>query len=110
MFSVSMAVSAVLFVLISKRWPEFRSFGIASVISHSIGAAIVSIAVFRYSQFFFGAGQYFKSQVPVTFVPIIFVWTFVTEIPFVLLLSPPIIKVCRSAFPFLRRQNEKANQ
>jgi len=106
LFSVSMAVSASLFLLISKHWPEFRSFGIAAVISQSIGAAIVAIAVFGYSQFFFGQGQYFTSQVPATFVPIVFVWTFVTEIPFVLLLSPPIIKVCYLAFPFLRKRQQ----
>lgn len=104
LFSVSMAVSAILFLIISKYWPEFRSFGIAAVISQSIGAAIVAIAVFGYSQFFFGQGQYFTSQVPATFVPLVFVWTFVTEIPFVLLFSPPLIKVAYSAFPFLRRR------
>ncbi len=112
LFTVSMAVSAFLFLLISRYWPEFRSFGIAAVISQSIGAAIVSIVVYAYSQLFFGQGRYFAAAVPATFVPIIFVWTFVTEIPFVLLISPPIIKVGYLAFPFLRKRQqnqEKAN-
>lgn len=113
LFSVSMVVSAFLFLLISRQWPEFRSFGIAAIISQSIGAAIVAIAVFGYSQFFFGEGQYFSSgPIPATFVPIVFIWTFVTEIPFVLLISPVLIRVGYLAFPFLRkrRQNQiKAN-
>jgi uncharacterized membrane protein len=111
-FSVTMGVSAVLFVLISRRWPEFRSFGIAAVISQSIGAVMVALAVFGYSQLFFGTGQYFQSPVPTVFVPIVFVWTFVTEIPFVLLISPPLIKVGYLAFPFLRKRQQnqiKAN-
>jgi hypothetical protein len=113
LFSVTLAVSAVLFVVISKYWPEFRSFGIAAVISQSIGAVMVSIAVYGYSQLFFGQGQYFQSPIPATFVPLVFVWTFVTEIPFVLLISPPLIKIGYIAFPFLRKRQqtlEKANQ
>jgi uncharacterized membrane protein len=113
LFSVTMAISAVLFLVISKRWPEFRSFGIAAVISQSIGAVLVAISVYGYSQLFFGTGQYFTSPIPATFVPLVFVWTFVTEIPFVLLIAPPLIKVGRMAFPSLikRQQNlKKANQ
>lgn len=112
LFTVSLAVSAVLFLIISKYWPEFRSFGIAVVISQSIGAAMVALAVYGYSQLFFGSGQYFSSPVPAAFVPIVFVWTFVTEIPFVLLISPPLIKVGYLAFPFLRKRQQnqiKAN-
>jgi uncharacterized membrane protein len=112
LFSVTMAVSALFFLVISKKWPEFRSFGIAAVISQSIGAIMVAIAVYGYSQLFFGTGQYFTSPIPATFVPLVFVWTFVTEIPFVLLISPPLIKVGYIAFPFLRKRQQnqqKAN-
>jgi len=113
LFSVTMAISILLFLVISKRWPEFRSFGVASVISLSIGALMVAIAVFGYSQLFFGTGQYFVSPIPATFVPLVYVWTFVTEIPFVLLVAPPLIKVGQIAFPSLIKRHqtqEKANK
>lgn len=110
LFSVTMAVSLVMFLVISKYWPEFRSFGIAAIISQTIGAFMVAIAVYGYSQLFFGTGQYFSSPIPTTFVPLVFVWTFVTEIPFVLLISPPLIKVGYAAFPFLRKRRQEQDQ
>jgi uncharacterized membrane protein len=107
LFSVTMGISLMLFAVITRYWPEFNIFGIGAIIGQCIGALIVSIGVWGYSQFFFSPTGYFKSPVPTTFVPIIFVWTVVTEIPFVLLVSPPIIKVCYLAFPFLKERREK---
>lgn len=111
LFSAAMGVSLILFLLISKYWKEFRTFGIGTIIGQTIGAAIIAIVVWAYSQVFFSPTGYFKAAVPSTFIPIIFVWTFVTEIPFVLLISPPVVKVIRQAFPFLRQtpqENGKA--
>jgi uncharacterized membrane protein len=102
LFASLMAVSLVLFAFIWKFWREFRTFGVAAVIGQGIGAIVVSIGVWAYSQLFFSANGYFKSPIPATFVPFVFVWTFATEIPFVLLLAPPIAKACYLAFPFLR--------
>jgi uncharacterized membrane protein len=90
LFSVSMGVSLILFFVITRYWPEFKAFGIGAIIGQGIGAAIVSIGVWGYSQLFFSPTNYFTSAIPATFVPLIFVWTVVTEIPIVLLLSPPI--------------------
>lgn len=104
LFSVSMGVSFILFFAVSKYWKEFRVFGVGSIIGQTVGAAVVAIVVWSYSQLFFSPTGYFKSAIPSTFLPIIFVWTFVTEIPFVLLIAPPIIKVCRQAFPFLKKE------
>ncbi len=102
LFASLMLVSFVLFALVWKFWSEFRTFGVAAVIGQGVGATIVSIGVWAYSQLFFSPNGYFKSPIPATFVPFVFVWTFATEIPFVLLLSPPIAKACYLAFPFLR--------
>ena len=110
LFSVSMGVSLILFLVITRYWPEFKAFGIGAIIGQGIGAAIVSIGVWGYSQLFFSPTNYFTSAIPATFVPLIFVWTVVTEIPFVLLLSPPIIKVCYLAFPFLKKRQETAEK
>jgi hypothetical protein len=102
LFASLMGVSLALFAVIWKYWHEFRTFGVAAVIGQGIGATIVSIGVWAYSQLFFAPNGYFKSPIPATFIPFVFVWTFATEIPFVLLLAPPVAKACYLAFPFLR--------
>jgi uncharacterized membrane protein len=113
LFSVLMAISFILFAAIAKYWKEFRSFGVGAIIGQAVGATIVALGVWAYSQLFFAPNGYFKSPISASFVPILFVWTFVTEIPFVLLVSPPVVKACQAAFPFLKQNkltNEKAKK
>jgi hypothetical protein len=98
--TVVLSLSAIL--IVSRRWSEWRSYGVGSVIGQGVGALIVAIGVWGYSQLFYSATGYFKQPVQASLVPIIFVWTFVTEIPFVLLVGPPVIKACYRAFPSLR--------
>jgi len=101
-FVLTVFVSLSAILIVSRRWSEWRSFGVGSVIGQGIGAAIVAVGVWGYSQLFYSATGYFKAPVQGSFVPIIFVWTFATEIPFVLLVGPPLIKACYRAFPSLR--------
>lgn len=110
LFTALIGISLVLVVIITRYWREFRSFGIASVIGQGVGATIVAVSVWAYSQLFYGGTAYFGEQISSTFVPIIFVWTFATEIPFVLLLGPPLIKACYRAFPFLRKRGKTEEQ
>jgi hypothetical protein len=63
---------------------------------------MIAVIVWIYSQIFFSPTGYFKSAIPSSFIPIIFVWTFATEIPFVLLVGPIIIKVVYKAYPSLK--------
>jgi len=109
LFSGVMAVSLVLFFAIAKYWKEFKNFGVGAIIGMAVGAIIVAIGVWAYSQLFFEPGGYFASPLSASFASLIFVWTFVTEIPFVLLVSPPVVKACRAAFPTLR-QNSTTEQ
>ena len=109
---VTVLVSLGIIIAVSLRWKEWRSFAAGAVIGQSLGAAIVAIGVWGYSQLFFSPTGYITVQLQTSLIPIIFVWTFATEIPFVLLVSPPIIKVCYLAFPFLRQRQQnkiKAN-
>jgi uncharacterized membrane protein len=111
MFAFIMGISLLLFVIIERHWREFRQFGIGAVIGQAVGAALVAIGVWGYSQLFFSPTGYFTSPLPTALVPLIFVWTFATEIPFVLLISPPVIKACRLAFPNIKywlKSEEKA--
>lgn len=102
LFASLVGVSLLLFAVMAKYWREFRSFGVGSVIGMGVGAAIVAVGVWAYSQLFYSPTGYFAAPLSSTLVPLIFVWTFATEIPFVLLLGPPIIKACYRAFPNLR--------
>lgn len=106
LFSVVMALSLILFLGIAKYWKEFRSFGVGAIIGMAVGAMIVAIGVWGYSQLFYAPGGYFASPLSASFATLIFVWTFVTEIPFVLLVSPPVVKACQAAFPFLKQRQQ----
>jgi hypothetical protein len=99
-----MAVSFILFAAIAKYWKEFRSFGVGSITGMAVGALIIAFGVWAYSQLFYAPNGYFTSPLSASFASLVFVWTFVTEIPFVLLIVPPIVKVTQEAFPFLRHQ------
>ena len=89
--------------IVSRFWPEWRNFSVAAVIGQGIGAAVLTAGLWIYSQLFYSLEGYIKAPISSTFVPIIFVWTFATEIPFVLLLGPPLIKASSRAFPALVR-------
>jgi hypothetical protein len=67
---------------------------------------IVALGVWAYSQLFFSSTGYFMAPLSASFASLIFVWTFATEIPFVLLISPPVVKACYAAFPFLRQSQQ----
>jgi uncharacterized membrane protein len=109
-FIATVGISLAAIAFVSRRWPEWRSYGVGSVIGQGVGAAILSVAVWAYSQLFFSATGYFKSPLQAALIPAIFVWTFATEIPFVLLIGPPVIKACYNAFPSLRRTEPTGEQ
>jgi hypothetical protein len=106
-FVSTVGLSLAVVAYVSKQWPEWRSYSVGSVIGQGIGAAILSIGVWGYSQLFFSPKGYFKGPLQASLIPAIFVWTFATELPFLLLAGPPVIRACYSAFPSLRRKQTK---
>ncbi len=102
LFISTVVVSLAAILVVSKRWQQWRSYAVGSVIGMAAGAALLSVAYWAYSQLFFDPAGYVKAPLAASFIPILFVWTFVTEIPFVLLVGPPIIKACYRAFPSLQ--------
>ncbi|MEM2104242.1 MAG: ECF transporter S component [Candidatus Bathyarchaeia archaeon] len=106
-FAVAVIASITLMTIVAKFWPEWKTYTIGSIIGLGVASLIIAPVVWAYSQVFFSAQGYFKTPLPPSLMPLIFVWTFATEIPFVLLLGPPIIKACRNAFPRLA-QTEKS--
>lgn len=88
--------SYVLIIIVAYLWPEWKSYGVASVIGLGVGSAIIGLGLWAWTQFFY-LGELLNA--PFYFSLLWFIWTFTTEIPFLLLLGPPILKACYRAFP-----------
>jgi hypothetical protein len=86
----------------NSRW---RNFQIGSVTGMLLGAAIIGITVPLFLQYF-GGGEAFTIPIALS----TFFFTFFTEIPFVLILGPPIIAAIYKAFPTLAKRTQKNQQ
>ncbi len=100
-FGLTVVLSLVVISAVAIRWKQWRSFAIAAIIGQAAGAGLLSVTIWAVSPLFL---SYFKAPVGATFILPLFVWTFATEIPFILLVGPPIIKACYRAFPSLRQR------
>ena len=102
LFAVLLTASllAIMAVFAFKR--NWRTFTVGAIIGQSVGAVVVSATVWAYSSLFYSQNGYFTAPVPPEYVPIIAVWTIVTELPFILIICPPIINACYKAFPSLK--------
>jgi uncharacterized membrane protein len=106
-FSLTVILSLAVIAIVAVRWKQWRSYAIAAVIGQAAGAGLLSVTVWASSPLFL---SYFKSAIPATFILPLFVWTFATEIPFVLLVGPPVIKACYRAFPSLRQRSQQKGE
>lgn len=106
LFFVAVVVSILALIAVARLWPEWKNYVVGSVVGLGIGAAIVAGVVWAYSQVFFSSTGYFKDPISSSFILIIYVWTFATEIPFVLILGPLILKACQKALPPLKNSDE----
>jgi len=97
-FGVS-AGSLVVIVAVARFWPEWKNYGVASIIGLGVGSTIIGVFLWAYSQFLPlpGGFQYLPTYVILLYI----VWTFATEIPFIMLVGPPVLKACFKAFPNL---------
>ncbi len=104
---IFMAIAAACYIIflvptVALRNSKWRSFELGSVIGMLVGAAIIGIMVPVYTQFFAPAATPFT--VPVAMAT--FLFTFFTEIPFLLILGPPIIWAIYRAFPSVANKKE----
>jgi uncharacterized membrane protein len=105
--SLSVASYSIM-IAIGYLWSDWRSYGIASIIGLGVGSTIIGFGVWAYSQFLIlppvlGGGF----QLPLYAAFIWLIWTFATEIPFLIILGPPILKACFKAFPSLNHMKKK---
>ncbi len=98
-FVLTIVLSLTVIAAVSIRYKEWRSYAIGAVLGQLVGAALLSVTVWAVSPFFL---NYFGAPFAAIYIIPLFVWTFATEVPFVLLAGPPIIKACYRAFPSLR--------
>ena len=101
MFLIVIVVSDVIVIGFGLWKPEWKTYGLASVIGLLVGSAIIGFGLWGYSQFLTLPLTIIEGKAPLYMSFMWLVWTFVTEIPFLVGLVPPIAKVCYRAFPFL---------
>ncbi len=108
---ISVAVASYIIFLVPVvflRNSKWRSFEVGSIVGMLLGAGIIGVTVPVFSQFFTPAATPFTTPVALA----TFFFTFFTEIPFILILGPPIITAINIAFPTLskRRELEKESE
>jgi uncharacterized membrane protein len=109
LFTAIMIAAFIIAVVIGYLWPEWRNYELGSVIGLVVGSTIIGLVVWAYSQIFVlpaAVGGGF--QLPFYTALIWLIWTFSTEIPFLILLGPPILKACQRAFPSLAPQKTES--
>lgn len=105
--SLVVVLGAVVIVLVAvpylarSYWADVQA---ASSIGLGVGSAIIGFGIVAYSSFFvmpqvLGLGS---SPLPIVFAYGATLWTYMSEIPFLLVLTPPIVKAVRAALPSLR--------
>ncbi len=88
--------------------PEWKNYGLASVVGLLVGSTIIGLGLWAYSQFLpLPLTTGFERNAPLYASSLWLVWTFATEIPFLVTIVPPVVKICYKAFPSLASQHEK---
>jgi len=106
-FILTIILSLVIIAVAAIRWNEWRSYAIAAVIGQTAGAGLLSITVWAVSPLF---PSFFGTPLASHLILPIFIWLFATELPFILLAGPPIIKACYRAFPSLKQRQKSVTK
>lgn len=103
----TLGIGAIVVVLVAvpylarSSWAEVQA---ASSVGQAIGSLIVGFGIVVYSSLFvmpqvLGLGS---SPLPLAFAYGTTLWTYMSEIPFLLTLTPPIVRAVRATLPSLR--------
>lgn len=93
--------SLIIILAVTRLWPEWENYGVASVIGLGVGSTMIGVFLWVYSQFLPLPGLPQDFHLPIYAILLYTVWTFATEIPFIMLVGPPVLKACFRAFPNL---------
>ena len=108
-------VAAVAVVLVAvpylarSSWAEVQA---ASSIGLAAGSLIIGFGIVAYSSFFvmpqvLGLGS---GALPIVFAYGTTLWTYLSEIPFLLVLTPPIVKAVKATLPSLKIERAQASK
>jgi hypothetical protein len=94
-------LAIMLLLVVRNKWAEFE---VAASIGLAIGTGIIGVGLVVYSMIFglpvaVGLGT---KPLAAAFVYLVAASSYFTEIPFMVILTPPVAAACRAAFPSLR--------
>lgn len=94
-------VSILALSVLRNRWAGFE---VAASIGLGVGSVIIGLGLVLYSYIFalpavLGLGS---NGLPINFMYAVTTFTYLSEIPFIVLLTPPVVAASRAAFPSLR--------
>jgi hypothetical protein len=98
-FTVIIVGSYAALAIIIALTPKWRGFEVGSTIGLLVGSSIIGAMVPLFSQFFIMPGNTGLTPLTVTGGFVYLVFTFATEIPFLIIFGPPILAACYRAFP-----------
>lgn len=81
------------------KWADFE---IAASIGLGIGSLIIGVGLVAYSSVFTLPAVVGQSPLPTTVIYAATTFTYLSEIPFLIVLTPPVVAASRAAFPSLR--------
>lgn len=96
--------SYVVFLVLALLKLKWQDYEFASVTGLLVGSAIIGAMVPLYAYLFTQVGQTPIASFTLAGGLALFIFTFATEIPFLLILGPPIIEAVYRAFPNLSNQ------
>jgi len=102
LFSGIIAATYVILLIVAHYSTKWRGYEVGCMVGLLIGAAIIGAMVPVFSQLFIMPGETVLTPLFVSAGLWYLVWTFSTEIPFMIILGPPILEACYKAFPSLK--------
>jgi len=101
----------VLTIVVGYLLPEWKSFEFASIVGQAIGATWIGFGLWAYSYVLpLPLSLGWERNAPMYASYFWLVWTFATEIPFLLVLGPLILKACYKAFPSLKPPKDEQDK
>jgi len=95
--------SFIVYLLIVWRVKKYTSYALGSVVGLLVGSLIIGLIVPVYAVLFAPTSTAFPALTTAGVLGL-FTWTFATEIPFLLILGPPILEAISRAFPTLGKK------
>jgi hypothetical protein len=110
LLALAVVVGAYIALVVLVLLTKWKNFVLGSTLGLLAGSSVIAAMVPLFSEFFVLPGNTALTPLGITGGLIYLVWTFATEIPFLLVLGPPVIEAVYKAFPSLKTRVEKGEQ